>query len=59
MSRIRDALSKIEGEVRPLAPEPYAPAPYEAPVYAPDPYAPAGSSAGPRSATINPSSSGR
>lgn len=42
MSRIRDALSKIEGEVRPLAPEPYAPAPYEAPVYAPEPYASAG-----------------
>ena len=39
MSRIRDALSKIEGEVRPLEPEPYAPAPYAAPVYAPEPYA--------------------
>ena len=47
MSRIRDALSKIEGDVRPLAPEPYAPAPYEAPVYAPDPYAPAAYDAAP------------
>lgn len=47
MSRIRDALSKIEGEVRPLAPEPYAPASYEAPAYAPDPYAPAAYDAAP------------
>jgi Mrp family chromosome partitioning ATPase len=47
MSRIRDALSKIEGDVRPLAPESYAPAPYETPVYAPDPYAPAAYDAAP------------
>lgn len=42
MSRIRDALSKIEGEVRPLAPDPYPPAAYEATAYAPAPYAPPG-----------------
>jgi len=46
MSRIRDALSKIEGEVRPLPPESYAPEPtyaesYPVPTYAPAPYAPA------------------
>jgi len=28
MSRIREALSKVEGEVRPRAPEPYTPEPY-------------------------------
>ncbi len=42
MSRIRDALTKIEGGARPVAPDPYAPAPYETPAYVPDPYAAAG-----------------
>jgi Mrp family chromosome partitioning ATPase len=44
MSRIRDALSKIEGERRPYAPETYAPPAYEAPpaepAHAPVPIAP-------------------
>jgi Mrp family chromosome partitioning ATPase len=45
MSRIREALSKIEGERKPFvpeayAPEPYAPAAYAAPAAAPPPPAP-------------------